>query len=92
MTERTTHGAERHSDAGRPTSEAVQDKAAASEIYLDIESGYYVFIGSRGRPHIFTAAGEHHTSFRTTQGNRHYRVDEGKWERIERTALPAALQ
>lgn len=92
MTERTTHGAERHSDAGRPTSKAAQDKAAANEIYLDIESGHYIFIGARGRTHVFTTAGAHHTSFRTTQGNRQRRVDEGRWERIERGELPAALQ
>lgn len=92
MTERTTHGEERHSDSGRPTSEATPDKAAANEIYLDIESGHYIFVGSRGRTHIFTGEGAHHTSFRTTQGNRQYRVEEGKWERIERTELPAELQ
>ena len=49
MVERTEHGEERHEDIERPTSEAEQDKAAASEIYFDIESEYYVFVGEKGR-------------------------------------------
>ena len=92
MTKRTLHGEERHADAGRPTSEALSDKATASEIYLDAETGYYVFIGARGRAHIFTIEGSHHTSFRATQHNRKRRVDEGKWERIERDKLPESLE
>ncbi len=87
MVKRTSHGEDRHADAGRPTSEAVSDKATANEIYQDIESGYYVFVGLRGRTHIFMANGQHHTSFRTTQANRESRVSEGKWERIERDEL-----
>ncbi len=92
MTDRTPHGAQRHQEPDRPTSEAASDKATASEIYLDIESGYYIFIGSRGRTRIFTAAGQHQTSFRTTQGNRQRRVDEGKWVRLGRGELPSDLQ
>lgn len=92
MVKRTSHGAGRHVDAGRPTSEAAGDKATADEIYLDIESGHYVFIGLRGRTHVFTADGQHHTSFRTTRVNRENRADEGKWERIERDELPDELK
>jgi hypothetical protein len=88
MVKRTSHGADRHADAGRPTSEAATDKAASNEIYQDLESGYYVFVGSRGRTHIFTADGQHHTSFRTTRANRQQRMSEGKWQRIERDELP----
>lgn len=88
MTKRTPHGEERHADAGRPTSEAAGDKAAAQEIYRDVESGYYIFVGPRGRTHVFTAEGLHHTSFRTTKANRQQRQNEGKWERIEREELP----
>jgi hypothetical protein len=62
----------------RPTAEAARDKASSREIYRDAESGYYVFVGSRGRTHVFTEDGEHHTSFRTTQANRKRRVDEGQ--------------
>jgi hypothetical protein len=68
MVKRTSHGEDRHADAGRQTSEAASDKATANEIYLDIESGNYIFIGQRGRSHVFTADGQHHTSFRTRRG------------------------
>ena len=91
MVKRTSHGEERHTDAGRPTSEAASDKATSDEIYLDIESGYYIFIGSRGRTHVFMVGGQHHTSFRTTRANRESRVSEGKWERIKRDELPDEL-
>ena len=75
-------------DADRPTSEAESDRATASEIYLDVESAYYIFIRARGRTHAFTANGLHHTSFRTTQRNRLAHQESGKWERIEREELP----
>jgi len=88
MAERTQHGEERHEDESRPTSEALQDKAETNEIYLDIETGYYVFVGMRGRTHIFTIENLHHTSFRTTQKNRLERQFGGKWERIEREDYP----
>jgi hypothetical protein len=91
MVKRTSHGEGRHADAGRPMSEAASDRATANEIYQDIESGYYIFIGSRGRSHVFTPDGQHHTSFRTTQVNRESRVSEGKWERIKRDELPDEL-
>ncbi|MGB7924946.1 MAG: hypothetical protein WCF57_17025 [Pyrinomonadaceae bacterium] len=92
MVKRTSHGEDRHADAGRPTSEAASDRETAREIYQDIESGQYIFIGARGRTHVFTADGQHHTSFRTTQANRESRVSEGKWERMERDELPGELK
>ncbi|HEX8072626.1 MAG TPA: hypothetical protein VF546_21940 [Pyrinomonadaceae bacterium] len=92
MARRTEHGAERHADADRPTSEAAADRASATEIYVDVESQYYVFVGARGRTHVFTAEGLHHTSFRTTRGNRRVREQEGKWARIERDRLPESLK
>jgi hypothetical protein len=90
--ERTKHGEERHKDENRPTSEANNDKETSNEIYFDIESEYYVFVGAKGRTHIFTADGEHHTSFRTTQSNRIERNLSGKWELIERIQLPETLK
>lgn len=92
MVKRTSHGEDRHADAGRPTSEAAKDKATSNEIYQDMESGYCIFIGSRGRTHVFTADGQHQTSFRTTRANRENRVSDGKWERIERDELPNDLK
>ncbi len=92
MVERTEHGEERHEDIERPTSEAEQDKAAASEIYFDIESEYYVFVGEKGRTHIFTLKGLHHTSFRTTKRNRLERRQSGKWEKVDRSNLPEDLK
>jgi hypothetical protein len=92
MSDRTTHGEQRHEEGDRPTSEAAADKANSNEIYEDIESGHYVFIGARGRTHVFTADGQHHTSFRTTQANRQRRMSEGKWERISRDELPEELK
>ncbi len=92
MVRRTSHGEDRHADADRPTSEAASDKKAAQEIYQDSESNHYVFIGPRGRTHVFTAEGLHHTSFRTTQANRQQRLNDGAWERIERDALPDEVQ
>ncbi len=44
MVKRTEHGEERHEETERPTSEAEQDKTAASEIYLDIESMFLTFL------------------------------------------------
>ena len=90
--ERTEHGEERHEDIERPTSEAERDKATTSEIYFDIESSLYVFVGDKGRTHIFTAKGLHHTSFRTTKRNRIERQETGKWEHIERACLPEDLK
>jgi len=90
--ERTEHGDERHEDIERPTGEAERDKATASEIYFDIESSLYVFVGDKGRTHIFTADNLHHTSFRTTKRNRIERQEKGKWERIEAADLPDNLK
>ena len=88
MAKRTPHGESHHEAGERPTAEAARDKAAAHEVYRDVKSGLYVFIGPRGRTHIFTADGEHHTSFRTTAANRRRRLGEGKWERVSRDELP----
>ena len=88
MTKRTPHGEERRGDPGRPAGEAFNDKTTTGEIYEDVESGHFVFVGPRGRTHVFTADGRHHTSFRTTAANRQRRVSEGKWERIGRDSLP----
>ncbi len=92
MVKRTPHGESRHEGGERPTAEAARDRAAAHEIYRDAESGYYVFVGSRGRTHIFNSYGGHHTSFRTTQANRNRRLDEDKWERVSREDLPDELK
>jgi hypothetical protein len=88
MVKRTSHGESRHEGGERPTAEAARDKAAAHEIYRDVESGFYVFIGQRGRTHVFTESGGHHTSFRTTAANRQRRLDQSKWERVSRDELP----
>jgi hypothetical protein len=92
MVKRTPHGQGRREEGERPTAEAARDRAAAREIYRDVESGYYVLVGSRGRTHVFTESGEHHTSFRTTQANRKRRVDEDRWERVSRDELPDGLK
>ena len=92
MVKRTEHGEERHEDKSRPTSEALKDKSESNEIYFDTETGYYIFVGERGRTHIFTVENEHHTSFRTTQRNRFERLLNGKWELIERGKLPRNLK
>ncbi len=92
MAERTLHGEKRHEDEERPTSEALHDKAETTEIYFDIESGYYVFVGMRGRTHIFTIENLHHTSFRTTKRNRLKRHKSGKWEIVLREDLPDTLK
>ena len=92
MAERTPHGEIRHEDESRPTSGALHDKAKTKEIYFDIESGYYVFVGERGRTHIFTIENLHHTSFRTTRRNRLERQMSGKWEIISREDLPEKLK
>lgn len=92
MTKRTPHGERRHTGADRPTREAAGDRATTGEIYLDADTGHYVFVGARGRTHVFTDDGRHYTSFRTTQANRAGRVAEGKWERVEREELPDGLR
>jgi hypothetical protein len=89
---RTPHGESRHAEFDRPAQEAANDKTTAAEIYLDVESGYYVFVGARGRTHVFTSEGLHHTSFRTTKRNRLERQSSGKWERVERHELPNTLR
>ncbi len=89
---RTSHGQERNEDESRPTSEAFNDKSESNEIYFDIETGYYVFVGERGRTHIFTIENLHHTSFRTTKYNRLARQMSGKWEIIFRENLPDTLK
>jgi hypothetical protein len=92
MVERTSHGELRHEDKARPTGEALHDKAEAKEIYFDIESEYYIFVGEKGRTHIFTIENLHHTSFRTTKRNRLERQTSGKWEIISREDLPEKLK
>ena len=92
MTKRTPHGQSRREEGERPTAEAARDKEAAREVYRDVESGHHVFVGPRGRTHVFTENGEHHTSFRTTRANREHRVEQGKWERVRRDELPDALK
>jgi hypothetical protein len=92
MVERTEHGDKRHEDESRPTSEALSDKTETNEIYLDLESEYYIFVGEKGRTHIFTAEGLHHTSFRTTKRNRLERHTSGKWEVVLRENLPEPLK
>lgn len=92
MDKRTPHGEERHADENRPTEEAARDRAASREIYMDIESGHYIFVGPRGRTHVFTARGQHHTSFRTTRANRQRRVSGGKWMPISREELPGEVK
>ncbi|MGI8669098.1 MAG: hypothetical protein ACR2J3_04520 [Aridibacter sp.] len=92
MVKRTEHGGERHEEAERPTSEAEKDKTESSEIYFDVESLMYIFVGAKGRTHIFTSEVLHHTSFRTTKMNRSERVKSGKWEIIHRTDLPDELK
>ncbi len=89
---RSSHGEERHADSDRPTSQAFADKSKSVEIYLDVESGYYIFVGERGRTHIFTPEYLHHTSFRTTKNNRLERQTSGKWKRINREDLPEELK
>ena len=92
MIKRSSHGEARHGDAGRPTSEAARDQAEAGEIYRDVETGYYIFVGARGRTHVFHDDGMHHTSFRTTKANRSGRVSIGKWVRVNRDQLPFGLK
>lgn len=92
MVKRTPHGEGRHEGGERPTAEAARDSAAAHEIYRDAESGHYVFVGPRGRTHVFTADGVHHTSFRTTRANRDRRLHEGRWEHVVREDLPDELK
>ena len=88
MVKRTPHGESRHEGGERPTAEAARDKAAAREIYRDVDSGFYIFVGPQGRTHVFTSEGEHHTSFRTALANRRRRLGEGRWERISHDELP----
>jgi hypothetical protein len=89
---RTTHGEERHLEENRPTSEAINDKEQATEIYVDIETGYYIFVGLKGRTHIFTIENLHHTSFRTTTKNRIERQNTGNRESVSRENLPETLK
>ncbi len=89
---RTSHGEERREDELRPTSEAFKDKSKANEIYFDIETDFYIFVGERGRTHIFNIENLHHTSFRTTKRNRFERQISGKWEIVFRKDLPDALK
>jgi hypothetical protein len=89
---RTQHGVRRHADAARPTEEAATDQADPTEIYQDQETGHYIFVGKRGRTHVFTPEGLHHTSFRTSRSNRIARVAKGKWKRVEKDELPEELR
>ncbi|HJR06560.1 MAG TPA: hypothetical protein VJ842_04820 [Pyrinomonadaceae bacterium] len=57
-----------------------------------METGHYIFVGVRGRAHVFTLEGLHHTSFRTSKRNRGERVAKGKWERVKRDELPDGLK
>jgi hypothetical protein len=65
---------------------------APREVFKDNETGYYIFVGERGRTHVFTVDGLHHTSFRTTRANRETRCREGKWQRIMPDDLPEQLK
>jgi hypothetical protein len=81
--QRTEHGRLRHSQGDRPTGEAFRDRERPLEIYRDLETDNWVYIGPRGRTHIFTQDQKHHTSFRTTRHGRQQRVQSGRWIRID---------
>lgn len=83
MSERTEHGAQRHEQGDRPTQEAFRDRENPREIYQDLETNNMIYVGLRGRTHVFTPEGKHHTSFRTTKRGRQQRLRQGRWIRIE---------
>jgi RHS repeat-associated protein len=80
-TERTPHGEDRHSQGDRPTSQAHQDRQNPREVYFDNDSGNSVYVGPKGRTHIFTPDGYHHTSFRSDKSYRQRKVESGQWTR-----------
>jgi len=41
------------------------------------------YVGPKGRTHVFTPEGKHHTSFRTSNSNRAKRVRNEKWTRVK---------
>lgn len=92
MAERTPHGEERQEDESRPTSEALRDKAATNEIYFDVESEYYVFIGEKvGRIFLLPKGCtiQVFEQLNTTDWNAKHR---GKWEIVIREDLPEKLK
>jgi hypothetical protein len=82
MPEHTPHGQTRHQQEDRPTEEAFRDRDNPEEIYEDQQTGNLIYVGPRGRTHVFLPDGRHHTSFRTTKSNRQLRVQTGKWMRV----------
>ena len=79
MSEPTEHGEDRHRQDDRPTAEAFRDREHPREVYQDVDSGYFIYVGPNGRTHVFTSDGRHHTSFRTTRRNRQHRLQSGRW-------------
>ncbi len=57
---RTAHGWQRHREGTRPTAFAFQDRDNPEEVY-EQEDGRMVYVGKRGRTHIFDKD-SHHTS------------------------------
>ena len=77
---RTVHGEQRHREGTRPTAYAFQDRNAPEEVY-EQDDGRMVYVGKRGRVHIFEK-NFHHTSFRMSARAREERVRQGRWRRI----------
>jgi hypothetical protein len=99
---RTTHAEQRHISGERPTGDAMNDVAHASveQFFHDTRRNTVVILGSRGRAHVFSAAGKHVTSLRLDPGELHRKTDRQRWTpldpeaaielRTRLTAIPGA--
>ncbi len=77
---RTVHGQQRHREGTRPTAFVFQDRNNPEEVY-EQDDGRMVYVGKRGRVHIFDKD-SHLTSFRMSRQARQERVKHGRWRRV----------
>jgi hypothetical protein len=81
VTRRTQHAQDRHAQGERPTSQAQQDLAAASDdrLLLDRKRHTFIVLGPRNRAHVFSPDGRHVTSIRVTPGELSRKTDRSRW-------------
>ena len=86
---RTSHAERRHNSGERPTGDAMNDVAHASDehFFHDTRRNTVVVLGGRGRAHVFSAAGQHVTSLRLDPGELRRKTERQRWTPLDASAV-----
>ena len=85
---RTTHAERRHKSGDRPTGDAMNDVAHASDdqFFHDTRRNTLVVLGGKGRAHVFSTAGRHVTSLRLDPGELRRKTERQRWTPLDPSA------